>query len=98
MQCPRCKTLLDDDTVFCGNCGKQIATVQAPGATVAGPMEDMETLRVVPNPVGARQAAQNPPVQRFSPRTPPYVPASDTPAQDKTQLVNRRGGSPLASA
>src|SRR6266699_2922539 len=35
MQCPQCNAHLEDDTVFCGNCGKQIAPLQAQGATVA---------------------------------------------------------------
>ena len=35
MQCPQCNAQLEDDTVFCGNCGKQIAPLQAQGATVA---------------------------------------------------------------
>ncbi len=35
MQCPNCHSLLDDETVFCGNCGRQVAPVQATGATIA---------------------------------------------------------------
>ena len=34
MQCPQCNTQLEDDTVFCGNCGTQIAPLKAQGATV----------------------------------------------------------------
>ncbi len=34
MQCPQCNAQLDDDAVFCGNCGKQVAPLQAKGATV----------------------------------------------------------------
>ncbi len=34
MQCPHCNAQLEDDTVFCGNCGKQIAPFQAQGPTV----------------------------------------------------------------
>ncbi len=37
MQCPSCHTLLDDDTIFCGNCGKQIRPQQAVGATLNMP-------------------------------------------------------------
>jgi Anti-sigma-K factor rskA, C-terminal/zinc-ribbon domain len=33
MQCPQCNAQLDDDTVFCGNCGKQITPLKAKGAT-----------------------------------------------------------------
>lgn len=35
MQCSHCNALLEEDTVFCGNCGKQIAPQQAIGATIA---------------------------------------------------------------
>ena len=34
MQCPKCQAKLDDDTIFCGNCGTQVAPWQARGATV----------------------------------------------------------------
>src|SRR5437764_14964217 len=43
MQCPHCNAQLEDDTAFCGNCGKQIAPLQAKGATAtykAGEGED----------------------------------------------------------
>jgi len=43
MQCPRCNARLEDDTVFCGNCGTQITPFQAQGATAtykAGEGED----------------------------------------------------------
>ncbi|HEY6287105.1 MAG TPA: anti-sigma factor [Ktedonobacteraceae bacterium] len=43
MQCPQCNAQLEDDTVFCGNCGKQMAPLKAQGATVtykAGEGED----------------------------------------------------------
>src|SRR5439155_11001725 len=33
MQCPHCNATVDADTVFCGNCGKQIMPLQ-PGETV----------------------------------------------------------------
>ena len=34
MQCPHCNAQLEDDTVFCGNCGTQISPLQAQGAKV----------------------------------------------------------------
>jgi hypothetical protein len=34
MQCPHCNAQLEDDTVFCGNCGAEVAPLQAKGATV----------------------------------------------------------------
>jgi Anti-sigma-K factor rskA len=98
MNCPRCNTVLDDDTVFCGNCGTQIAPLQARGATVAASIENEETLRMNSNPAGNRQAAPPPAMQRFSPPAAPYVPAHDTPTQNNTPQPPRRGASPLASA
>ncbi len=38
MFCPGCKTLCDEDAIFCGNCGKQIAPLRARGTTVAEPV------------------------------------------------------------
>jgi hypothetical protein len=98
MQCPRCNTILDDDTAFCGNCGAQIAPLQAQGATVAAPIDDEGTLISRSNPFGNRQGAQPPVIQRFTPPAASYVPASDTPAQHNAPPTPRRGGSPLASA
>jgi len=99
MQCPRCNYVLDDDTAFCGNCGAQIAPLQAQGATMAAsaPVENEETLRMTSNPIGNRQAAPPPALQRFTPPAAPYVPVSDTPAQQNAPRPPRRG-SPLASA
>src|SRR5437763_5813388 len=28
MKCPHCNAMVDDDTIFCGNCGKQIVPLQ----------------------------------------------------------------------
>ncbi|HEU5377079.1 MAG TPA: zinc ribbon domain-containing protein [Ktedonobacteraceae bacterium] len=33
MQCPACHTPLDEDTIFCGNCGRQIRPLHTQGAT-----------------------------------------------------------------
>ena len=41
MQCPHCNAQLDDDTIFCGNCGRQVAPLQARGATIAAPGEEL---------------------------------------------------------
>ena len=40
MQCPHCNANLEDDTIFCGNCGRQVAPLQARGATVAATGEE----------------------------------------------------------
>ena len=98
MKCPRCNYSLDDDTVFCGNCGAQVAPLQSPGATVASSLENEETLRYDSNAAGSRQAASPPVMQRFSPPPVPYAPTPGTPAQRDTPPVSQRGGSPLASA
>jgi len=39
MQCPQCNATIDENTVFCGNCGKQVAPLQAQGATVSYPAQ-----------------------------------------------------------
>src|SRR5581483_7047389 len=96
MKCPRCNAILDDDTAFCGNCGTQIAPLQAPGATVATSVENEETLRVSTNAVRNRQ--QPPIIPGFSPRASPYVPTPDTPLQNRAPQAPRRGGSPPAAA
>src|SRR5215469_13326880 len=61
MQCPQCNAQLDEDTVFCGNCGTQITPLQAQGATVthkAGEGEDgFATV------LSSRQSSQSPPSQ-----------------------------------
>lgn len=98
MKCPRCNYSLDDDTVFCGNCGAQVAPIQSPGATVAASLDNEETLRYDSNAAGSRQAAPPPVMQRFSPPPVPYAPTPGTPAQRDTPPVLRRVGSPLASA
>lgn len=37
MRCPNCQAWLDEDTVYCGNCGQQVAPLQARGATASYP-------------------------------------------------------------
>jgi|SRR5579883_734170 hypothetical protein len=91
MRCPRCNSLIDDDTVFCGNCGKQIAPLQAQGTTLANP--DEETLHVLSNPRGSGRAAPPSVLQTFSP---PGV--SATPAQNDVVSAPRRAGFPFSGA
>lgn len=45
MQCPRCQIHIDDDAVFCGNCGQQIAPLQARGATINYAGNDQATVQ-----------------------------------------------------
>src|SRR5690348_6627492 len=88
MRCPKCNEPLDDESVFCGNCGTQIAPVFAQGATVS----EAETAQIRPRdgqgpivsrygPVGQSfQAPQPPtqyvpnPVQQAVPAAPPLAP------------------------
>ena len=74
MQCPQCNAQLDEGTIFCGNCGKQIAPLQAQGATVAykGGAEDSELPTIISSGPGSQRSAPQTPVRN-------YVPASDTP-------------------
>ncbi|GAC1458915.1 MAG: hypothetical protein PVSMB2_16130 [Ktedonobacteraceae bacterium] len=79
MQCPNCSVPIDKDTVFCGNCGKQIAPLQATGET--------HTYTTKPEPLGddaptfisSGQSSPRPLLQRPVSHAPSYVPASDTP-------------------
>src|SRR5258708_34581199 len=76
IQCPNCNARLDDDAVFCGNCGKQVAPLQARGATVgynkgAGMNDDatIQSIENLPRP--------GPNVQTTKARN--YAAAPDTP-------------------
>jgi len=79
MQCPQCNAPLEEGTVFCGNCGKQVAPLQAKGSTVAykgGAGED-DFATIVTSGQGS---------QRSMPQTPArnYVPVPDTPHRGTT--------------
>ena len=79
MQCPQCNAPLEEGTVFCGNCGKQVAPLQAKGSTVAykgGAGEDDFATIVT--------SGQGP--QRSMPQTPArnYMPVPDTPHRGTT--------------
>ena len=79
MQCPQCNAQLEEGTIFCGNCGKQIAPLQAQGATVAykAGVDEPDLPTVLTSP-------QN--LQRSAPQTPPknYVPQPDIPYRGET--------------
>jgi hypothetical protein len=81
MQCPQCNAKLDEGTIFCGNCGKQITPFQAQGATVAykAGEDESELPTILSSPHN---------LQRSAPQTPPrnYVPVSDTPPRGDTPL------------
>lgn len=86
MQCPKCNTQLDDDTVFCGNCGTQVASLQARGATTVG--EGEQTIQVSPASISYQQGAQP-----FSPPPAAYAPPLETPAQGNAPRPPARGRS-----
>lgn len=74
MQCPQCNVQLDEGTIFCGNCGKQIAPLQAQGATVAykAGEDESELPTILTSPPGSQRSAPQTPVRN-------YAPVSDTP-------------------
>src|SRR5215471_10444388 len=82
MKCPQCNAQLEDGTVFCGNCGTQIAPLQAQGATVkykAGEGEDD-----LPTVVSTRQS-----YQPSTPQTPVRnnAPQSNMPYRGDTPTI-----------
>ncbi len=74
MQCPRCNAQLEDDTVFCGNCGTQITPLQAQGATAtykAGEGEDGFATVISTRPNSQTPTPQTPVRNNaFQPETP----------------------------
>lgn len=78
MQCPRCNAPLEEDATFCGNCGNQIAPVQAQGATIAAPAEQTQPSLNSPN---FPQTKYGPPGPIVQAQARPYSPMPDTPAQ-----------------
>src|SRR5207249_6039370 len=104
MQCPHCNATVDADTVFCGNCGKQIMPLQ-PGETVISYATQADG-----NPKGAegietRSAKRSStmyrppnaaPINSFAPPSVPQSPQSSqspqsqrrTPATDKPRHVD----------
>src|SRR5438270_4700621 len=104
MRCPKCNQPLDDESVFCGNCGTQISPIFAQGATVS----EGETALIRPKdgqgpivsrygPVGQSfQALQPPsqyvpnPLQQTAPSAPPLVPTPPTSTPPPRGRGNRR--------
>ncbi len=65
MNCPRCNSPIEENSVFCGICGNQLSPIKAPGATVAEPDEKTR----LSDPIGNAQAVYN-----GVPRSPMYTP------------------------
>lgn len=90
MQCPQCHAQLDDDTIFCGNCGKQIAPIQAQGATVAykAGADESELPTILTSPQGSQRSAPPAPVRNYVPvpDTPPFA----SPPQPPSRKSNNR--------
>ncbi len=101
MRCPHCNATVDGDTIFCGNCGKQIMPLQ-PGETVISYATQADG-----NPVGAEgietRPAERPstmyrppsaaPINSFAPPSVPQSPQSPqsqrrAPATDKPRHVD----------
>jgi len=71
MQCPHCNAPIDDDTVFCGNCGKQIKWMQAAEAATRYNVErgpPRRNLPYVPASYRTKQANTPLPPSRLQPR------------------------------
>ena len=82
MQCPHCNAIVDDDTIFCGNCGKQITPLE-PGQTVisyATQTDGSSLATEVPRPSPMYRPSPAPQSQR-------PAPAPDKPRQVDTPPV-----------
>jgi Anti-sigma-K factor rskA len=82
MQCPQCNASLDEETTFCGNCGTQIAPIQAKGATVgykAGAGDD-DQATILSSRYGSQPSVPQTPASR-------YVPQPDTPQRGDTPAL-----------
>src|SRR6266487_1091330 len=98
MQCPQCNAQLDEDTIFCGNCGKQVAPLQAKGATVAYKGESADATlhsgQVSPRPVHQSPVtpAQNSATLPSAPRREdtPSTPSPPTSSQPPSRQNNIR--------
>src|SRR6266487_2484390 len=95
MFCPNCNEPYDKDTVFCGNCGKQIAPLTARGATVAEP-----TILSYPDGFNHNAASGNVIPRRpvlQTPPSPPQLPSSPPGYTPPAELSDRASMSPAPS-
>ncbi len=89
MFCPGCKTLCDEDAIFCGNCGKQIMPLRARGATVAEPIGSVRSEGLKHNPtyrnsIPRRPILQVPPSPQSS-FSPPSFRMTQTPVPARSE-------------
>ncbi len=103
MVCPNCNTPFDRDTIFCGNCGKQVAPLRAPGATVAEPVirSNVDSLNAANNNLAGNEPTMLSPLpQRRTPPVEPYsrqgaapaTPPGMLPAFQQAHSTNRHTG------
>lgn len=79
MQCPQCNAPLEEGTVFCGNCGRQVAPFQAKGSTVAykGGANEDDFATILTSGQGPQQSMPQTPARN-------YMPVPDTPYRGAT--------------
>jgi len=102
MFCPGCKTLCDEDAIFCGNCGKQIVPLRARGATVAEPIVSVRTdglkrSTAYKNAIPRRPVLQMPPPLPQSPFLPSSLTTKQTPAPVRPDAAPPSNNPPFPS-
>lgn len=85
MQCPHCHEQLEDETIFCGNCGRQVAPLQAQGATITAPDDTFITNRNASTP----QVATPPQVIRQAPIRQDETPPASLPTAPRRSGTRR---------
>lgn len=87
MQCPVCNTFIDNDTVFCGNCGRQVRPLRAQGETLDFPMRGQ-------TPGSAAETIQGIAQTRPANNTPSPLPRQEMMAQSFTPTLPLEGRVP----
>jgi len=68
MHCPNCQAWLDEEMIYCGNCGQQVAPLQARGATASYPQEGEQAgAHVATRTISQRTTPMMAPVQKNTP-------------------------------
>lgn len=94
MFCPGCKMLCDEDAIFCGNCGRQVAPLRAKGATAAEPVANLQASKLKPDTAYRRAIPRRPMVQVSpalpeAPFSPPPLPVAQTPAPAQPDIPHK---------